>query len=123
MLAEQFGIEFSNLIAIANIPVNRFAHALRREGELEPYQRLLVDNFNPATVPGLMCRHIINVDWTGEVYDCDFNQMLGRPLGNQTSRYLWDLDPKASINTDIAVDRHCFGCTAGAGSSCGGSLV
>ena len=88
------------------------------------YMQLLSDNFNPATVAGLMCRNTISVSWTGEVYDCDFNQMLkmnwrtfGRPL------QLWEIDPASVENREILTGNHCFGCTAGAGSSCGGALV
>ncbi|MBT5031618.1 MAG: radical SAM/Cys-rich domain protein [Proteobacteria bacterium] len=122
-LGADFNISFSSLLTITNIPLNRFAHALRRDGELESYQELLVDNFNSGTVEGLMCRHLINVDWTGLAYDCDFNQMLDLPMEGKPHRYLWDLDPATLQNTHIAVDRHCFGCTAGAGSSCGGALT
>lgn len=122
-LGADFDISFSNLLTITNIPLNRFAHALRRDGTLETYQDLLVDNFNPGTVEGLMCRHLINVDWTGQVYDCDFNQMLDLPLGGKPHQYLWDIDITVLDGSDIAVNRHCFGCTAGAGSSCGGALT
>lgn len=123
MLGREFGITFSNLLAITNLPVNRFAHALRRDGQLENYQNLLVDNFNAQTVPALMCRHLINIDWEGRVYDCDFNQMLELPLAGGPTRYLWDIDPMNLENSSIATDRHCFGCTAGAGSSCSGELT
>lgn len=121
-LGEDFGVRFSNLLALANLPVSRFAHFLHRSGQTAKYQELLVDNFNPGTVAGLMCRHLISVDWTGRVYDCDFNQMLDLPLQGST-RYLWDLDPGTLCGAPIAVGRHCFGCTAGAGSSCGGALA
>ena len=70
-----------------------------------------------------MCRHLISVDWRGRVYDCDFNQMLDLPLGDGPQRYLWDTDAKQLVGAPIAVDSHCFGCTAGAGSSCGGALA
>jgi radical SAM/Cys-rich protein len=123
MLGQEFGITFSSLLAITNLPVNRFAHALQRDGQLEDYQRLLVENFNAATVPALMCRHLINIDWEGRVYDCDFNQMLELPLAGGPTRHLWDLDPQALDASGIATDRHCFGCTAGAGSSCSGELA
>lgn len=123
MLSENFGIEFSALLAITNIPINRFAHSLRREGTLESYQELLVNNFNTGTIESLMCRHLINVDWLGRVYDCDFNQMLEIPLAGKKTRYLWDLSASKVTDSPIAVDRHCFGCTAGAGSSCSGSLA
>lgn len=123
MLDQQFGIQFSNLLTITNIPINRFAHSLRRDGKLDDYQALLTDNFNAATVDGLMCRHLINVDWTGKVYDCDFNQMLDIPMAGDKAQFVWELDYQAQNRRAIALDRHCFGCTAGAGSSCGGSLA
>ncbi len=123
MLGREFGITFSKLLAITNLPVNRFAHALRRDGQLESYQTLLVDNFNAQTVPALMCRHLLNIDWEGRVYDCDFNQMLELPLAGAPTRYLWDIDPTTLEHSSIATERHCFGCTAGAGSSCSGELT
>jgi radical SAM/Cys-rich protein len=124
MLQQEFGIHFSQLLAITNIPINRFAHALARDGELDDYQQLLVNNFNPQTVPGLMCRTQVNLDWEGRVFDCDFNQMLDIPLGGALEQQtLWELDVEGVAGTKIATDRHCFGCTAGAGSSCGGTLT
>lgn len=123
MLNDNFSIEFSSLLAITNIPINRFAHALLRDHQLEPYQHLLVENFNPDTVEQLMCRSLINLDWHGRVYDCDFNQMLELPMGGGEPRYLWDLDVNDVAGSSIATNRHCFGCTAGAGSSCGGVLA
>jgi len=123
MLWDNFEIKFSSLLAITNIPINRFAHSLRRDGKLEDYQSLLVENFNAATVEGLMCRHLYNVDWNGKTYDCDFNQMLDMPMANRKARFIWDVEYNNSENTPIAVDRHCFGCTAGSGSSCGGTLA
>ena len=121
-LREDHGIEFNRLFTIANLPINRFAHALTRDGKYDEYMQLLADNFNPATLPGLMCRHLISVDWLGLVYDCDFNQMLDLPLGGRR-RYLWDIDVAALTDAPIATGPHCFGCTAGAGSSCGGALT
>lgn len=123
MLRENFDISLSQLLAITNIPINRFAHSLRREGKLEEYQSLLVNNFNEDTIDGLMCRHLYNIDWLGQVYDCDFNQMLGMPMANRKARYIWEIDHQQSIDSPIAVDRHCFGCTAGSGSSCSGKLA
>lgn len=123
MLGDNFGIVFSSLLAITNIPINRFAHALKRDGELEDYQHLLVGNFNAATVDQLMCKFLINLDWEGRVYDCDFNQMLEIPLGGEQQRYLWDISVNDVAGQSIATNRHCFGCTAGAGSSCGGVLA
>ena len=123
MLDKNFGIVFSNLLAITNIPINRFAHALKRDGQLEDYQALLVENFNPSTVDQLMCKHLINLDWEGRVFDCDFNQMLDMPLSGGKQRHLWDLSIENLENQAIATNRHCFGCTAGSGSSCSGVLA
>ena len=123
MLGDNFGIVFSNLLAITNIPINRFAHALERDGELADYQDLLVSNFNSATVDQLMCKYLINLDWEGRVFDCDFNQMLDIPLSGGDTRYLWDIEIDGVAGQAIATNRHCFGCTAGAGSSCGGVLA
>jgi radical SAM/Cys-rich protein len=122
-LSEDFGIRFNNLLALTNLPINRFAHFLDRTGQRQAYQRLLVENFNAHTVPGLMCRHLLSVDWRGHVYDCDFNQMLDLPLGGGRQRYLWEIDAEGLRNRAIGVGAHCFGCTAGNGSSCGGALV
>ena len=123
MLGNNFDITFSTLLTITNIPINRFAHALKRDGKIENYQSLLVDNFNPMTVEDLMCRHLINLDWLGRVYDCDFNQMLDIPFSGADATYLWDLPIDDIEGKPIATNRHCFGCTAGAGSSCGGALA
>ncbi len=122
-LRADFGIEFSGLMALANLPINRFAHYLERTGQLASYQALLLENFNPSTVPGLMCRHLLSVDWLGEVFDCDFNQMLSLPMGGDRRQHLWELDPDKISRSPIAVGPHCYGCTAGAGSSCGGALA
>ena len=123
-LKEHFGIVFNNLYTITNLPIARFASWLRNNNQLADYMALLNDAFNPATVEGLMCRNTINVSWTVEVFDCDFNQMLkmhwresDRPL------HLWEIDLVAVENREILTGNHCFGCTAGAGSSCGGALV
>ncbi len=121
-LKEDFGIEFSRLLTITNLPIKRFEHYLKRSGQLESYLSLLVENFNPCTVSNLMCRQLISVDWQGNVYDCDFNQMLEMPLGGVTRKKLWDLDVGELGGSPIAVGKHCYGCTAGAGSSCGGAL-
>jgi len=119
-LRAHFGIEFNRLYTITNMPIARFASWLRRSGSLDAYQQLLVDNFNPASVSALMCRDTISVDWLGNVYDCDFNQQLGLKA---TSHKLWDLDLDAWARTAITTGSHCFGCTAGCGSSCGGALL
>ena len=122
-LQEDHDIVFSRLRTLTNLPINRFAHFLERTGQYEEYMQLLEENFNPATVPGLMCRHLVSVDWRGRVYDCDFNQMLDLPLGDRPPRYLWDIETQDLDAAPVAVDSHCFGCTAGAGSSCGGALA
>ncbi len=122
----RYGIEFGRLLTITNMPIKRFADALQRTGQLAAYLGLLVNHFNPATVPGLMCRSLVSVGWDGRLYDCDFNQMLDIPLGagdGAGARTIWDLDSlEALTGQPVATASHCFGCTAGAGSSCGGAL-
>ena len=122
-LAAHFGIRFHRLYTITNMPIARFSSWLRREGKLDEYMETLVAAFNPASVQGLMCRNTISVGWRGEVYDCDFNQQLGMQLGNGAPLFLWDLDPATFGEHAIRTADHCFGCTAGAGSSCSGALV
>jgi radical SAM/Cys-rich protein len=127
-LKEHFGIVFNRLYTITNMPIARFAAWLQREGKYDEYLRLLVANFNPAAVEGLMCRTTISVGWRGEVYDCDFNQMLDLQWhrnGTEPYRrlFLWDIDPVEIENRPIATGDHCFGCAAGAGSSCTGALT
>ena len=122
-LKQDFGIDFNNLLTIANLPINRFEHFLKRTGQLDSYQQLLVDNFNPATVAPLMCRHLLSVDWQGYLYDCDFNQMLKLPMAASGRKQLWQITRSQLENAPIALGTHCFGCTAGAGSSCGGALT
>ncbi len=122
-LRERFGIEFRRLLAITNMPIRRFARALEREGKAEAYMALLVAHFNPETVPELMCRSLVSVGYDGRLYDCDFNQMLELPLGDK-ARTIWEISNLDQLEGDsIATATHCFGCTAGAGSSCGGSLL
>lgn len=124
-LAAHFDIIFDRLITITNLPIARFSSWLRREGLYEDYLQTLRDAFNPATVDELMCRNTISVGWRGEVFDCDFNQMLDLQLQDDGGRnlFLWDLTPEKLRGRGIATGDHCFGCTAGAGSSCSGSLV
>jgi radical SAM/Cys-rich protein len=122
-LRERFGIAFNRLLTITNMPIRRFAHSLERDGLAAGYQALLRENFNPNTVTDLMCREIVSVSYDGRLYDCDFNQMLELPIG-APARTLWDISKLEDFeNESITTAPHCFGCTAGAGSSCGGSLT
>lgn len=126
-LSWRFGIVFHHLYTLTNLPIARFAHYLERAGQLQAYLELLVTAFNPATLDGLMCRRLVSVSWNGFLYDCDFNQMLDLQLGNGTPFRLgeWPAAELAHLLThrDILLDSHCYGCTAGAGSSCGGVLT
>ena len=120
-LRNHFGIEFNHLFTITNMPIKRFADFLLREGKHEEYLDLLANNFNPATVENLMCRSLLSIGWDGRIYDCDFNQMLD--METTKGKTIWDVENFTEfVGAGIATDRHCFGCTAGAGSSCGGSL-
>jgi radical SAM/Cys-rich protein len=121
-LRARYGIEFTRLLCLANLPITRFEAFLRRTGALDAYRDLLLKSFNPATVEGLMCRSTINVGHEGELFDCDFNQMVGLRLSGGPRRFLWDIAPGEIEGARIATGPHCFGCTAGRGSSCGGSL-
>jgi len=122
-LAEDFGITFNNLYTITNMPIKRFRHYLEVTQQLDSYQMLLTQAYNPSTLAGLMCRHQISIDWEGRLYDCDFNQMLDLSIPGSRGKYLWDFKPQDFIQNPIALGNHCFGCTAGAGSSCGGALA
>jgi len=123
-LKEHFGIVFNKLYTITNLPISRFASYLKNNNMLGDYMALLNDAFNPGTVNGLMCRNTINVSWQGEVFDCDFNQMLKMQWRDgDRGLHLWDIDPAQVEKREILTGDHCFGCTAGAGSSCGGALL
>ena len=124
-LRRRFGIEFNRLLTITNMPIRRFAEGLARSGQSEAYMSLLVNHFNPDTVPSLMCRSLLSVGYDGQLYDCDFNQMLEIPIGAAAAgiRTIWDLEDLSGLEgRRIATAAHCFGCTAGAGSSCSGAL-
>jgi radical SAM/Cys-rich protein len=121
-LAEHFGIVFDHLFTITNMPIRRYLHYLQASGQYEPYMQLLAASFNPATLAHLMCRTLVSVDWQGQLYDCDFNQMLDLAMPGTVGQKLWGFDAEALIGRRIAVAEHCLGCTAGAGSSCGGAL-
>jgi radical SAM/Cys-rich protein len=124
-LGQQYGIEFSRLLTIANMPINRFAKTLARKGEYDGYMRTLRLAHQDANLEHVMCRSLISVDWQGYLYDCDFNQMLHIPLAatGRPRTHLRDLEPDTLSDGAIAVADHCYGCTAGQGSSCGGALV
>ena len=125
-LRARYGVEFTSLFTITNQPIARFAEDLRAQGRAEEYLELLATAFNPATVPGLMCRTTLSVGWRGELYDCDFNQMLGMRLKGERAAgaelFLWDVTPGELTGRNILTGEHCLACTAGAGSSCGGAL-
>jgi radical SAM/Cys-rich protein len=122
-LLAHFGIRFHKLYALTNLPVSRFASYLKQRGKYEEYLQLLKDSFNPGAVEGLMCRDTLSVDWQGRVFDCDFNQQMEMHTGfGGEALYLWDLDLRRWKQTPIRTAAHCFGCTAGQGSSCGGAL-
>ncbi len=131
-LSTRFGIVFNRLFTITNMPIKRFEHALRRDGKFDMYMGKLLAAHNPANVQAVMCRHLISIGWQGSVYDCDFNQMLQLPVvgpGGEEhfveahSQKLWDFSPEQLMSRTIKTGPHCFGCTAGAGSSCTGSLT
>jgi radical SAM/Cys-rich protein len=122
-LKQHFDIDFHRLYTITNMSIGRFGSWLRHNGKLETYMQLLIDAFNPASVAGLMCHNTLSVGWRGEVYDCDFNQQLGMQWKSEKPLYLWDVDLHRVKDRPIALGDHCFGCTAGHGSSCGGALA
>lgn len=122
-LGRQFGIVFHRLYTLTNQPIARFAEDLRRQGRWDAYLDLLVNSFNPTTVEGLMCRTTLSVGYRGEVYDCDFNQMLNLRRSNGRPLYLWDVTPAALDGAPIQTGFHCLACTAGCGSSCTGALA
>ena len=122
-LQKRYGVTFNRLYTITNMPIRRFLDYLRRSGNEERYMRRLVDAFNHATVEGLMCRTLVSVDWTGRLYDCDFNQMLELPVAPGLPQSIADFDPAKFYARRVMTGAHCFGCTAGAGSSCGGAVA
>ncbi len=122
-LKERYGIYFSNLFVLANMPINRYEKHLNVIGKLNEYNKLLKDNHNSRNLDSVMCKTTLSVDWKGYLYDCDFNQQLGMRRNGEI-KHLHDLlTPLVSLkNNPISIGNHCFGCTAGAGSSCGGEL-
>lgn len=122
-LERDFGVVFHRLFTLTNQPIARFARNLRALGQWDGYLELLANRFNPATVEGLMCRQTLSVGWQGEVYDCDFNQVLGLQLRNGQPLHLWNVTPALLENAAIRTGEHCLACTAGCGSSCTGALA
>jgi radical SAM/Cys-rich protein len=122
-LMTRYGIVFDRLYTITNMPIKRFLDYLRRSGNEERYMRKLIEAFNPNAVEGLMCRSLISVDWTGRLYDCDFNQMVDLGVAPELTQWIADFDPVEFAGRRVTTAAHCFGCTAGAGSSCGGAIA
>lgn len=125
-LSEQFGVSFNNLFTITNMPIARFGSTLISKGEFENYMNLLKDSFSAANLEGLMCSNQLSIDWQGYVYDCDFNQMLKmniRDPKDHRSLHVSDILEVGLENIPISIADHCYGCTAGQGSSCGGALA
>lgn len=122
-LKQRFGLVFNELWTITNMPIKRWRHQLEREGQLEPYMSLLIDNYNPDTIDGLMCRHQISIDPQGRLYDCDFNQALGMRTPGLQAAYIWEQTTDDLAERMIATGDHCYGCTAGSGSGCGGAIT
>jgi len=121
-LLDAYGIVFNNLITITNMPIKRFADYLHQKGEMQSYMQLLLDNFNVKAVHGVMCKDLVSVGWDGQIYDCDFNQQLG--MGMQGRKTVFDIDSLDELTGQrIRTGNHCFGCTAGQGSSCSGATL
>ncbi len=123
-LSKEFGIEFHSLLTLTNLPIQRFGSMLISKGQFEPYMNLLKDAYSADNLQSVMCKNTISIDYDGYVYDCDFNQMLAMPLGGKklSRTHVKDLKLSALDNQPIAIADHCYGCTAGQGSSCGGAL-
>jgi radical SAM/Cys-rich protein len=121
-LGTRFGIVFNHLYTLTNMPISRFLTDLVRQGNYRRYMEKLVQTFNPATVEGLMCRTLLSVGWDGRLYDCDFNQMLDVPINHGLPQHIRNFDAFLLARREIRTGTHCFGCTAGSGSSCTGAL-
>ncbi len=122
-LARRYGVVFTKLYTITNMPISRFLEFLLDSGNFEGYMERLANAFNPAAAAGVMCRDTISVGWDGTLYDCDFNQMLELPVGAGAPHHIREFDPARLHHRRIVTGNHCYGCTAGAGSSCGGSIT
>lgn len=121
-LDTDFGIQFNALFAITNLPISRFLDYLMASGNYEDYMYALVDAYNPAAVAGVMCTNTLSVSWDGYLYDCDFNQMLGLKVASK-ARHIKDYDTSLLEGREVVISQHCYGCTAGAGSSCQGAVA
>ena len=121
-LKEDFNIDFNQLFAITNLPISRFLEYLIASGNYEDYMYALVEAYNPAAVEGVMCKNTLSVSWDGFLFDCDFNQMLAMPLAS-TIKHIKDFDAEKLMKRQILTSQHCYGCTAGAGSSCQGTTL
>ncbi|MEQ1792105.1 MAG: arsenosugar biosynthesis radical SAM (seleno)protein ArsS, partial [Nitrospiraceae bacterium] len=122
-LRAKHGVEFNHLYTITNMPVSRYLEFLVESGNYEQYMERLANAFNPAAAAGVMCRYTISVSWDGKLYDCDFNQMLDLPVDHGAPAHIRDFDPVQLNQRQITTRNHCYGCTAGTGSSCGGSVT
>lgn len=122
-LDREHGVVFDRLYTITNMPISRFLEFLKTSGKLEAYMQRLLDAFNPAAAHGVMCRNAISVGWDGTLYDCDFNLALGLPVDMDAPAHVREFDPERLAGRRIVTGAHCFGCTAGCGSSCKGALV
>lgn len=122
-LKERYDIVFNNLYTITNMPIARYLDWLRRSKNEKSYMQKLLNAFNPTTIEGLMCRNTLNVDWLGNLFDCDFNQMLELPVSPKVGQRISEFDPEKFFGREIMTNAHCFGCTAGSGSSCGGTVT
>ena len=121
-LKARYGVVFNRLFTITNMPISRFLDDLLQTGQYDDYMQTLLDAFNPTTVPGLMCRTTLSVSWDGRLYDCDFNQMLDLGLASGLPQHISEFDAAALAQRRIVTGRHCYGCTAGAGSGCQGAI-
>jgi radical SAM/Cys-rich protein len=122
-LDARFGIKFNRLFTITNMPVSRYLDFLLRTGDYDAYMKKLVEAFNPGAIEGLMCRNTLSVGWDGQLFDCDFNQMLELNLGLGCPNSIHEFDYEALTKREIILGQHCFGCTAGCGSGCQGAIV
>ncbi|MEW6247966.1 MAG: arsenosugar biosynthesis radical SAM (seleno)protein ArsS [Nitrospirota bacterium] len=122
-LSSRYGVTFNRLYTITNMPISRFLEFLLESGNYEGYMERLANAFNPAAAAGVMCRYTLSVGWDGSLYDCDFNQMLALPVDRRAPRHIRDFDPAFLHHRLIVTGNHCYGCTAGSGSSCGGAVT